>query len=36
MAGEMIEDLKIDLVKLSNNQIKNKYEIYNEGKGGKD
>jgi len=32
MAGEMIEDLKIDLVKLSNAQIKNKYELFAEGK----
>ena len=35
MAGEMIEDLKIDLVRLSDQQVKSKYELLGEGKDGK-
>lgn len=36
MTGEMIEDLKIDLVKLSNSQIRSKYMMFDDGKSGKE
>lgn len=35
MAGENIEDLKIELVKLDDKEIKRKFEMFVEGKGGK-
>jgi len=36
MAGENIEDLKIELVKLDDKQMKQKYEMLGEGKGCKE